>query len=355
MASPRAGTFALDSTEDADLLARLRCVVCSGAVAQSSGLDPVAPFIDFKTLLRLHNLIEDHTTPEERGSKKAALAYFVMDVTLPLPRKLPLDVGLAEAAGNAMDREVARYGAARKKAEHALRVSEGRAASKKRQRGGGPAAEEAPAAPADAAPAVQTATAVELLDRAVYTCEYGSTPLPPGVLPKAVPPKQSHRACPLCPRLQAEVQALKARLDGLQRAVDRAEERDANAQVDKSGAEGRLAASSAWSKRRLGSATARHSCFLRPALLALGCTPHSEGAALPLSTQWEAAARAPASAKVANSEALTIQATSAAFSALQQTSDERLRAAEDEYEAALAHVHLRVSECPDQPSQGLWP
>ena len=129
MASPRAATLALDSTEDAAYLARLRCVVCSGAVAQSSGLDPVAPFIDFKTLLRLHNLIEDHTTPEERGSKKAALAYFVMDVTLPLPRKLPLDVGLAEAAGNAMDREVARYDTARKKAEKALRVSEGRAAS----------------------------------------------------------------------------------------------------------------------------------------------------------------------------------------------------------------------------------
>tara|TARA_B100000780_G_C20888919_1_gene353724 strand:- start:167 stop:280 length:114 start_codon:yes stop_codon:yes gene_type:complete len=37
-----------------------------------------------------------------------------------------------------------------------------------------------------------------------------------------------------------------------------------------------------------------------------------------------------------------MQTTSAAFSALQQTSDERLRAAEDEYEAALAHVHLHV-------------
>ena len=277
------------------------------------------------------------------------LASFVAAFSPPVaPNRL-------EHAGNAMDREVARYDTARKKAEKALRVSEGRAASKKRQRGGELAAEEAPAAPTDATPAVQTANAVELLDRTVYACDFGSTPLPPGVLPKAVPPKQSHRACPLCPRLQAEVQALKARLDGLQRAVDRAEERDANAQVDKSDAEGRLAASSAWSKRRLGSATARHSCFLRPALLALGCTPHSEGAALPLSAQWEAAARAPASAKVADSEALTIQATSAAFSALQQTSDERLRAAEDEYEAALAHVHLRVSECPDQPSQGLWP
>eukprot|EP00964_Phaeocystis_antarctica_P011625 scaffold6431_cov35-Phaeocystis_antarctica.AAC.1 len=75
MASPQAATLALDRTEDADLLARLRCVVCSGAVAQSSGLDPVAPFIDLMTLLRLHNLIEDHTTPGERGSKKAALAY----------------------------------------------------------------------------------------------------------------------------------------------------------------------------------------------------------------------------------------------------------------------------------------
>jgi len=68
MASPRAGTLALDSTEDAAYLARLRCVVCSGAVPQSSGLDPVAPFIDFKTLLRLHNLVEGHTTPEERGA-----------------------------------------------------------------------------------------------------------------------------------------------------------------------------------------------------------------------------------------------------------------------------------------------
>ena len=122
-------------------------MVCSGAEAQSSGLDPVAPVIDLKTLLRLHNLVEGHTTLEERGSKRVALAYFVMDVTLPLPRKLPLDVSLAEAAGNAMDREVARYDTARKKAEKALRVSEGRAASKKRQREDAPAAEEAPAAP----------------------------------------------------------------------------------------------------------------------------------------------------------------------------------------------------------------
>ena len=81
MASPRAGIFALDSTEEEAYLARLRCVICSGAVAlQSSGLEPVAPFIDLKTLLRLHNLVEGHTTPEERGSKKAALAYFVMSI-----------------------------------------------------------------------------------------------------------------------------------------------------------------------------------------------------------------------------------------------------------------------------------
>ena len=160
--------------------------------------------------------------------------------------------------------------------------------------------------------------------------------------PKAVPPKQSHRACSLCPRLLAEVHAHKAELDGLQRAVHRAEQRDANAQVDKSDAEGLLAASSAWSKHRLGSAIARHSCFLRLALLALGCTSHSEGAALPLSTQWEAAARAPASAKVADSEALTIQASRAAHLALQQTFDERLRAAKDEHENDLTQVHSRV-------------
>ena len=285
MASPRAGTLALDSTEDAAYLERLRCVVCSGAVAQSSGLDPVAPFIDLKTLMRLHNLVVGHTTPEERGSQRVALAYFVMDVTQPLPRTLPLDVGLADAAGNAMDRELARYDTARQKAEKALRASQGRAASKKRLREDAPAAEEAPAAPTDAAPAVETANAVERLDRTVYTCDYGSTPLPPGVRPKAVPPKQSHRACSLCPRLLAEVHAHKAELDGLQRAVHRAEQRDANAQVDKSDAEGLLAASSAWSKHRLGSAIARHSCFLRLALLALGCTPHSREAALPLSTQ----------------------------------------------------------------------
>jgi hypothetical protein len=183
MASPGAGTLALDSTEDAVYLARLRCVVCSGAVPQSSGLDPVAPFIDFKTLLRLHNLVECHTTPEERGRKHAALAYFVMDVTLPLPRTLPLDVGLAEVAGNAMDLAVARYGTARQKAEHALRASELRA-SKKRQRDAAEPAAGAPAAPTDAAPAVKTANAVERLDRTVYVCDYGSTPLPPGVRPK---------------------------------------------------------------------------------------------------------------------------------------------------------------------------
>jgi len=39
---------------------------------------------------------------------------------------------------------------------------------------------------------------------------------------------------------------------------------------------------------------------------------------------------------------LIIQATSAAYSALQQTFDERLRAVDDKYETALAHVHLRV-------------
>jgi hypothetical protein len=242
-------------------------VVCSGAVPQSSGLDPVAPFIDFKTLLRLHNLVECHTTPEERGRKHAALAYFVMDVTLPLPRTLPLDVGLAEVAGNAMDLAVARYGTARQKAEHALRASELRA-SKKRQRDAAEPAAGAPAAPTDAAPAVKTANAVERLDRTVYVCDYGSTPLPPGVRPKAVPPKQSHRACPLCPRLLAEAHAHKAELDGLHRTVKRAEQRDANAQVDKSDTERRLAASPAWSKRRLGSAAARHSCILTVVLLA---------------------------------------------------------------------------------------
>ena len=89
MASPRAGTLDLDSMEDAALAERLRCVVCSGAEAQSSGLDPVAPSIDLKALLRLHNLVESHTTPEERGMKRIALSYFVMDVTLPLPRTLP--------------------------------------------------------------------------------------------------------------------------------------------------------------------------------------------------------------------------------------------------------------------------
>ena len=58
---------------------------CSDAVAQSSGLAPVVSFIKPKTPLRLHNLIPTHTTPEEGGCKQAALAYFVMDVTLPLP------------------------------------------------------------------------------------------------------------------------------------------------------------------------------------------------------------------------------------------------------------------------------
>lgn len=107
-----------------------------------------------------------------------------MDVTLPLPRTLPLDVGLAEVAGNAMDLAVARYGTARQKAEHALRASELRA-SKKRQRDAAEPAAGAPAAPTDAAPAVKTANAVERLDRTVYVCDYGSTPkLPPGVRPK---------------------------------------------------------------------------------------------------------------------------------------------------------------------------
>ena len=55
----------------------------------------------------------------------------------------------------------------------------------------------------------------------------------------------------------------------------------------------------------------RHSSpsrFLRQALLALGCAPHSGRAALPLSAQWEAAARVSASVKVSDSKALTIQA-----------------------------------------------
>ena len=47
----------------------------------------------------------------------------------------------------------------------------------------------------------------------------------------------------------------------------------------------------AWPKHRLGSTAPRHPCFLRLALLALGCAPHSGGTALPLSAQWEAAAR----------------------------------------------------------------
>ena len=41
MAPPRADTQDLDSTEDTVYLARVRAVVCSGAVAQSSGLAPV--------------------------------------------------------------------------------------------------------------------------------------------------------------------------------------------------------------------------------------------------------------------------------------------------------------------------
>ena len=52
------------------------------AKVQSSGFAPVASFINLKTLLRLHNLIEDHTTLAERGSKQAALAYVMIDVTL---------------------------------------------------------------------------------------------------------------------------------------------------------------------------------------------------------------------------------------------------------------------------------
>ena len=95
-----------------------------------------------------------------------------MDVTLPLPRVLPLHFGLVEHAGNAAVRVAARYDAARKRAKRALRESEGRA-SKKRQREAGPAVEEAPAAPVaptDAASAVKTANEVELLDRTVYIC-----------------------------------------------------------------------------------------------------------------------------------------------------------------------------------------
>ena len=52
-----------------------------------------------------------------------------------------------------------------------------------------------------------------------------------------------------------------------------------------SDAKGALAASSAWSKRRLGNATARHPCFLRVALLALTGNPYSGGAVVPLSTK----------------------------------------------------------------------
>ena len=58
----------------------------------------------------------------------------------------------------------------------------------------------------------------------------------------------------------------------------------------------------AWSKRRLGSATARHPCLPRLAMLALGGTPHSGRATVLRSAQWQAATRAPASAKVADSE-----------------------------------------------------
>ena len=63
-----------------------------------------------------------------------------------------------------------------------------------------------------------------------------------------------------------------------------------------------LAVLPAWSNRRLGSVTARHPCLLRAAPLALGGTPHSGGAAVPLSVQREAAARAPASGKAADSD-----------------------------------------------------
>ena len=55
----------------------------------------------------------------------------------------------------------------------------------------------------------------------------------------------------------------------------------------------------------LGSAAARHPCLLNLAPLALGGTPRSRGAAMPLSVQREAAGRAPAAAKVADPEPLT--------------------------------------------------
>ena len=55
-------------------------------------------------------------------------------------------------------------------------------------------------------------------------------------------------------------------------------------------------------------------------MLAPSGAVHSGGAAVPLSAQWEAATRAPASATVADSEALAIQA-------LEQP-DSLLRAAE---------------------------
>ena len=127
-----------------------RAVVCSDAVAQSSGFAPVVSFINPKTPLRLHNLIPTHTTPEESGCKQAALAYFVTDVTLPLPRALPLDFGLVEYAGSATDAAAKRYDVARKRAKRALRESEGRASKKRQREAREPAAEvEVPAAPTE--------------------------------------------------------------------------------------------------------------------------------------------------------------------------------------------------------------
>lgn len=64
----------------------------------------------------------------------------------------------------------------------------------------------------------------------------------------------------------------------------------------------------AWSNRRLGSATALRPCLLRLARLAPAGTTHSRGATVPLSTQWEAAARATAASMVADCRLLTLQA-----------------------------------------------
>ena len=51
MASPRAGTLALDSTEDAACLERIRAVASLDTITRASGLAPVASLINIKTHL----------------------------------------------------------------------------------------------------------------------------------------------------------------------------------------------------------------------------------------------------------------------------------------------------------------